>query len=207
MTPAPTHPDPRPATPAAQFHVDHARLPKLFLFTAVALAVCYGCTLLDRPDARAVGWIGLATFACMLAASLRLALQRRPPIVIDDRGIEDRLTGYGLIPWAEIRGAYYTEMGSGHGKYLSLDVDHPETYVAKLPPHRRLLARANAVFGLTRVMLNFSLLTPGPDHAMDAIRRHLAARENFSPARCPTCGYDLRATPDRCPECGTATGV
>jgi len=52
------------------------------------------------------------------------------------------------------------------------------------------------------VALWFCLALAG---VLPAIRiwRLTRRRQRLSAGLCPTCGYDLRATPGRCPECGT----
>jgi hypothetical protein len=50
------------------------------------------------------------------------------------------------------------------------------------------------------VTLVLSLLPSGRSYCV--VREWRRTRLLGNTGRCPTCGYDLRATPDQCPECG-----
>ena len=160
--------------------------------------------MLDEP--RGIAFIALPMFvasAAVAAHHVRRFVRRTPVVVIDHRGVEDRASTLGLIPWAEIRGAGVTEAG-GKG-HLVLHVDHAETYTRRLSPPHRLLARLRrAEAGFEYLTVRFTHLTPGPEVAAQKIHARLRAAPRRTAGRCPQCGYDLQATPARCPECGAA---
>jgi hypothetical protein len=68
--------------------------------------------------------------------------------------------------------------------------------------------RVDGVRYVTAVAPFWSLaaLAATPPLAWAALRTRARARRRRQKAAglCPTCGYDLRATPDRCPECGAS---
>jgi len=65
-------------------------------------------------------------------------------------------------------------------------------------------ASSHVVGGTDLIIAYWLLLLPTLVLPAIAIVRHRRRRRRETNNLCPTCGYDLRATPDRCPECGAS---
>jgi hypothetical protein len=62
----------------------------------------------------------------------------------------------------------------------------------------------SAEFGYRRVIVPYWALTATfAGYPLLVLGRRFRRRRRRALGLCPTCGYDLRATPGRCPECGT----
>ena len=100
----------------------------------------------------------------------------------------DARTTWLLLPANDHRlpGGFYWDSGRVHG---SDDIDKHVLYAYRslFLPHWALVTAMAAL----------------PLYSLVARLR----RPTRAPGHCPSCGYDLRATPDRCPECGTAVSV
>lgn len=81
---------------------------------------------------------------------------------------------------------------------------------AELPPWRDYsdpVTVAASLVVLPHRHVALSLLALPAAHLLLLTAALIRRRHRRSKGRCPTCGYDLRASPARCPECGTPTST
>ena len=145
----------------------------LLALDALLLAASAVCLLRDEPLAQLAGLAGLLLFGFAGLLLLTKGFRRAPVVVIDERGIEDRRLGCGVIPWAEIRSIHVRELRSS--RFLGLELVDEERYLARLSRWRRVLARGNRKLGFAAFSIGFTGLKPGLDEVLAHLESHRSA--------------------------------
>jgi hypothetical protein len=177
------------------------RLMRIFLnaATVLSLLLCVVSTVLwirGRSVTDFVGWSGSERCVGILTGDGRARLQ-----FIDDASVSPgwefhigdvlRPGRYGSTWDSDLRGADF--LGGRWGVAYSIGMTGPGPF--------RHGGRAWRSLYIPHWLS--TLLTAVP--AMLALTLRFRRKRKILAGHCPTCGYDLRATPDRCPECGTVT--
>ena len=108
------------------------------------------------------------------------------------------------------------QSGPGMAKFISMSGTPPQSWEFGCAPRMKVvpivwdltlqplyLHSTNPAATINRQVLAIPLWLLAFVSGIPWASRRLWQRIHYRPiGMCPTCGYDLRATPDRCPECG-----
>jgi hypothetical protein len=156
--------------------------------TAVNSANYYGWTLLTvilfmgapgafilyhfEGMATAPGWACvLVTGICAYSFLPRL-LDRRPRLIIDDRGVFDRTLGIGFIPLRDIRNAYIKTIFDK--TFVCIDLHNTSHWLMQLTRTQRTLANCNERFGFSPISLYLTGASVSAECVLDTILKRLA---------------------------------
>ena len=80
--------------------------------------------------------VGAVIALGVLLARIVAAMDRRPQLIIDVRGIQGRQFRYGFIPWEDINSVRLRQTDGRD--YITFTVSYLEKYLDRLPTHRRI---------------------------------------------------------------------
>jgi hypothetical protein len=132
------------------------------------LGASWFCTTIPRLKAQIAGWVGLVFFGLCFVAILAQLFRRGPSVILDESGIHDLRSSFGTIPWADVASLRIGSMRSQ--RFLCVEVLDADTYLSRVPLHKRLLAQANSSLGFPPVTISFSGLSPGLDEVWSYVQ-------------------------------------
>lgn len=129
------------------------------------------------------GMIGLSTSVISGAMAMafgaigawiffRWAMDPTPRLVLSDQGIEDRLNGFGLIEWRDIRHAYRDSVEQS--EFIGLEVNDYEKYASRASGARKLMARMQRTSGITALTIAMAGLNISSEDLLMLINEHRA---------------------------------
>jgi hypothetical protein len=128
----------------------------LMLFVAVAF-VAIGIFLVKNADTTFetwAGWPAIVFFSAAIPIYIWQIIDRRPRLTINERGINDRTMGVGLIPWSEITDSYVKSIKGNH--FICLVARNPEMWTSKFSAAKKAMIKANKALGFTELNVNLS---------------------------------------------------
>jgi hypothetical protein len=141
------------------------------------LGASWFCTTIPTLKAQIAGWLGLVFFGLGFIATLAQLFRRGPSVILDELGIHDLRSSFGIIPWADVVSLRVGSVRSQ--RFLCVDVQDPSTYLSRLPSRKRLLKRllamANASLGfppitIPPISIGFTGLSPDLDEVWSYVQ-------------------------------------
>lgn len=139
----------------------------IFIILGSLIFIVLGLWFVLAPDMKkyltpAIAWVigcsSLLIFGLSLAYGIIKFFDKKPGLVIDERGILDNSSGMaaGLIPWGMI--TFIKPMEIAQTKYLKVGVTDPEEVIARQRGFKKMLMKYNYKFSHTPVTVSANSL-------------------------------------------------
>ncbi len=118
-----------------------------------------------------IGFFGFGFFVLLF----RGLLDRRPLIVIDEKGINDRRLGVGRIDWEDIK---FVKLNSGNkNSSISLKLVNFEKYLKNLPRASKILSRFNGDLDFGILDITFIGIDTKPQKVYEIILNYIPQKQ------------------------------
>lgn len=151
-------------TARLEIKINKLRILYLIFLTCLMVGLSYLCTTASDDEVRIAGWIGVFFFSIGFLVFPRQLLSEDSQVVIDEHGIEDRRSKFGLVEWSDIVSIGIGEIDKQ--KFLCLKVIDPSKYLDRVSGVGKFAAKANRALGFSEITVSFTGLSYSAEMAM-----------------------------------------